>query len=265
LSTARARSLPMTVDASYRTLGVRVDAVQIPDVVAHMVEWIERRETGHTIAVTGMHGITEALHDPEFKKIVNSASLVVPDGYPLIVLGRRKGFSLPKRVYGPDLTAAFFERTVGKGYRHFFYGGAPGVAEELARRFRQQFPRVQVAGTHCPPFRALTAEEEQSIARQLRDARPDVVWVGLSTPKQEWWMARFRSLVEVPVFIGVGAAFDFHTGRVPRAPTWLGEHGGEWLFRLAKEPRRLWRRYLLRGPDFLYHVGLELLGLRKFD
>jgi N-acetylglucosaminyldiphosphoundecaprenol N-acetyl-beta-D-mannosaminyltransferase len=161
--------------------------------------------------------------------------------------------------------ATFFQQTAAQGFRHFFYGGAPGVAEELARRFCRRFPGTQIAGTYCPPFRPLTGEEEQSIAARIQDTRPDVVWVGLSTPKQERWMARFRSLVDVPVIIGVGAAFDFHTGRVRRAPAWLGEHGGEWLFRLAMEPRRLWRRYFLRGPEFLYHVGLELLGLRRFD
>lgn len=255
----------VTSCGEFCVLGVRVHAVQIPDVVAQMEEWIARREAGHTIAVTGMHGVTEALHDAEFKKVLNSASMVVPDGYPLIVLGRRQGFTLPRRVYGPDLMAAFFEQTATKGYRHFFYGGAPGVAEELANCFCRRFAGTEIAGTVCPPFRELTGEEERGIAARIREARPDVVWVGLSTPKQERWMARFRSLAEVPVMIGVGAAFDFHTGRVRRAPAWLGEHGLEWLFRLAMEPRRLWRRYLLRGPEFLYHAGLEALGLRHYD
>ena len=250
---------------SFRVLGVRVHAVQISDVIAQMEEWIAQREPGHYIAVTGMHGVTEALHDAEFKSILNSASLVVPDGYPLVVLGRRRGYALRRRVYGPELMATFCERTATKGYRHFFYGGAPAVAEELAQRFAVRFPGLQVAGTFCPPFRALTHEEEQDVLTRIRDAHPDVLWVGLSTPKQERWMFRFRTLVDVPVMVGVGAAFDFHTGRVRRAPAWMGEHGMEWLFRLAVEPRRLWRRYLLNGSEFVANVALELLHFRKYE
>jgi N-acetylglucosaminyldiphosphoundecaprenol N-acetyl-beta-D-mannosaminyltransferase len=250
--------------ASYRVLGARVDAVQIGDVIQRMEEWIERREGGRYIAVTGMHGVMEALHDEEFGRVLEGASLVVPDGYPLVVLGRRKGYALARRVYGPELMEAFCEETAGRGYRHYFYGGAEGVAEELARRFAGRFAGMEIAGTHCPPFRALTAEEEREVCEKINAARADVVWVGLSTPKQERWMARHREMLNVPVMVGVGAAFDFHTGRVAQAPRWMRENGLEWFFRLVSEPQRLWRRYLVNGSEFAWLVMLEQLGLRKF-
>lgn len=251
-------------DSQFRVLGVRVDAAQIPKVIARMEEWIARREGCRFVAVTGMHGVTEAQHDGKFKEILNAAELVVADGYPLVWLGRRKGFpSLRRRVYGPELMEAFCEQTARKGYRHFFYGGAPGVAKELAERFAERYPGLEVAGTYCPPFRAMTDEEDGEAVAAIEAARADIVWVGLSTPKQERWMFEHRERLSVPVLIGVGAAFDFHTGRVARAPDWMRENGLEWLFRLLQEPRRLWRRYLVYGSQFAVLVILESLGWRK--
>jgi len=256
--------VPPPETKSFRVLGVRVDAVQIGDVVWRIEDWIARREGGHYIAVTGMHGVMETQHDEEFGRILEGASLVVPDGYPLVVLGRRKGFALKRRVYGPELMEAFCEETASKGYRHYFYGGAEGVAEELAKRFARRFEGMEIAGTCCPPFRALTAEEEREVCEKIRASRADVVWVGLSTPKQEKWMARMKGALGVPVILGVGAAFDFHTGRVAQAPRWMRENGMEWFFRLVSEPRRLWRRYLVKGSEFAWLVMLEQLGLKKF-
>jgi N-acetylglucosaminyldiphosphoundecaprenol N-acetyl-beta-D-mannosaminyltransferase len=249
---------------SYHVLGVRVDAAQIPDVIARMEEWIARGEACRYIAVTGMHGVTEAQHDERFKEILNAAGMVVADGYPLVWLGRRKGFAeMKRRVYGPELMEAFCEKTAGQGYRHFFYGGRPGVAEELAEKFAARYAGLTVAGTYCPPFRELTAEEGGEVVEAIERARPDIVWVGLSTPKQERWMFEHRDRLKVPVLVGVGAAFDFHTGRMTQAPRWMRENGLEWLFRLMQEPRRLWRRYLVYGAEFAALVTLELLGRRK--
>jgi N-acetylglucosaminyldiphosphoundecaprenol N-acetyl-beta-D-mannosaminyltransferase len=152
-----------------------------------------------------------------------------------------------------------------KGYRHFFYGGAPGVAVELAARFSARFPGLIVAGTYCPPFRPLTAAEDRQVVAIIERSRADIVWVGLSTPKQERWMFEHQERLSAPVLIGVGAAFDFHTGRVARAPACMGEHGLEWLFRLLMEPRRLWRRYLVYGSEFAVLVALESFGLKKFS
>jgi N-acetylglucosaminyldiphosphoundecaprenol N-acetyl-beta-D-mannosaminyltransferase len=161
------------------------------------------------------------------------------------------------------LMERFCAETVGNGYRHFFLGGAPGVAADLAARFAARFPGLQVAGHWSPPFRPLTAGEDAEMVSQLNAAKPDVIWVGLGAPKQERWMFEHRDLLSAPVLVGVGAAFDFHTGRVAQAPVWMREHGLEWLFRLSREPRRLWRRYLVYGPHFLALVLLDLLALRK--
>jgi N-acetylglucosaminyldiphosphoundecaprenol N-acetyl-beta-D-mannosaminyltransferase len=244
----------------FPVLGTPIDAVQIPDVIAQMQTWILRRDSCHYIAVTGMHGVTEARHDPQLRAALTSASLVVPDGMPLVWLGRRHGFSLPRRVYGPELMLRFWQQTPAA--RHFFYGGAPGVADALALKFSRQFPTHEIAGTFSPPYRPLSPEEDTEICSIINAAHPDIVWVGLSTPKQERWMLDHCHKLSVPVLIGVGAAFDFHAGTVRSAPLWMGENGLEWLFRLLQEPRRLWHRYLVRGSEFAALSLLELLKQR---
>ncbi len=248
---------------SFRVLGVRVNAIQIPQAISVMEKWIRVRSGTQFVAVTGMHGVMEAQDNPQFKAILSKAGLVVPDGMPLVWVGRWRGFVMPRRVYGPELLDTFCKAT-GNRYRHFFYGGAPNVPELLATKLRQQHG-IQVAGTYSPPFRHLTAEEEQEVVRMIQSALPDVLWVGLSTPKQEKWMWAFHNRLNVPVMVGVGAAFDFCTGRVKQAPAWMREHGLEWLFRLVSEPRRLWRRYLIYGSQFIWNVNLEILRLKKFN
>ena len=248
---------------SFRVLGVRVNAVQIPDAISVMEEWIRERDLPNFVAVTGMHGVMEARHSPVFKAILDEAGLVVPDGMPLVWLGRRKGFTMRRRVYGPELMQTFCKNTADR-YRHFFYGGAPGVSDLLANGLRQQYG-IRVAGTYSPPFHPLSPEEERDIVQMIREASPDVLWVGLSTPKQEKWMRAFRDRLNVPVMVGVGAAFDFATGKAKQAPPWMQENGLEWLFRLLTEPRRLWRRYLVHGSKFVWYVNLEILKLKKFN
>jgi N-acetylglucosaminyldiphosphoundecaprenol N-acetyl-beta-D-mannosaminyltransferase len=251
--------------ASFEVLGVRVDAVQIPDVVALMEEWIARRDTCRYIAVTDIHSLMQAQHATSFKKILAKADLVVPDGFPLVWLGRRKGFPLRRRVYGPELMERFCEETAAEGYRHFFYGGAYGVAEDLAARLAVRFPGLQIAGAYCPPFRPLTQEEDEEEVSRINGARPDIIWVGLGAPKQERWMSDHQGRLNAPLMVGVGAAFDFHTRRIAQAPEWMREHGLEWFFRLSREPRRLWRRYFIYGTQFVALVLLESLGLKKFS
>ncbi len=251
--------------SSYCVLGVRVDAVQIPDVVSTMKSWIGRRGACRYIAVTDMHSLMEAQHAVSFKRILQDADLVVPDGFPLVWLGRRKGFALRRRVYGPELMERFCEETAASGYRHFLYGGAPGVAEDLATRLAVRFPGLQIAGAYCPPFRPLTQEEDLQVLSLINKARADIVWVGLGAPKQERWMSEHQRYLKAPVLVGVGAAFDFHSGRITQAPRWMREHGLEWLFRLSREPGRLWRRYLIYGTEFIALVLLESLGLKKFS
>jgi len=247
----------------FRVLGIRVDAVQIPDAIARMECWIAERSHCHYITVTGMHGVMEAQHDPAFRTVLNTADLVVPDGMPLVWLGRRRGFALERRVYGPELMLCFCEQTAPKGYRHFFYGGAPGVPERLARILQERYPGLRVAGIICPPFRPLTPEEDAEVIEAINRAEPDVLWVGLSTPKQERWMFEHKETLRVPVMVGVGAAFDINSGRSKQAPCWMQENGLEWLFRLVQEPQRLWRRYLVYGSSFVIRISLELLGLKR--
>jgi N-acetylglucosaminyldiphosphoundecaprenol N-acetyl-beta-D-mannosaminyltransferase len=252
---------PQAVAADFKVLGVRVDAVQIPEVVSMMERWIRERTATHYIAVTGMHGVMEAQHSPDFRSILNAADLVVPDGMPLVWLGRRHGYALRRRVYGPELMETFCAST-GPSYRHFFYGGGPGVAVRLADVLKRRYG-VNAVGTYSPPFRPLNDEESKQVSCQIQAAAPDVVWVGLSTPKQERWMFDQRRRLTVPLMAGVGAAFDFIAGTVKQSPAWMQENGLEWLFRLIQEPRRLWQRYLILGPQFAWNVGLELLKLRR--
>jgi N-acetylglucosaminyldiphosphoundecaprenol N-acetyl-beta-D-mannosaminyltransferase len=248
---------------SFRVLGVRVDAVEMTDAVTRMERLIESRKSGSYVAVTGMHGVAEARQDSRFREILNAAALVVPDGMPLVWLGRWHRLPIHHRVPGAELMAAFCEKT-GSRYRHFFYGGAPGVAEDLARRLHQSF-RIAVAGTYTPPFRPLTEVEESEVAALVGESHPDVLWVGLSTPKQERWMYEHRERLKVPVMLGVGAAFDMNSGRLRRAPEWMRESGLEWLFRLLAEPRRLWKRYLVTIPRSIWSISLELLHIAKFE
>jgi exopolysaccharide biosynthesis WecB/TagA/CpsF family protein len=247
-----------TEHPSFETLGVRVDAAPIDKVVAQMEQWIQEGSHGHSIAATGMHGMVEAQHDSDFKRILNATDLVVPDGMPLVWLARRRGYRLRQRVYGPDLMLAFCNEAERK-YRHFFYGGESGVAERLAESLHRRFPEMQIAGIYSPPFRPLTVNEDDEIIAQISSASPDVLWVGLGTPKQERWMFEHARRIKVPVMVSVGAAFDLLSGRRKQAPRWLRDHGLEWLFRLVQEPRRLWRRYLLGGPQFFAYLALESL------
>ncbi|MGH9683082.1 MAG: WecB/TagA/CpsF family glycosyltransferase [Candidatus Acidiferrales bacterium] len=256
-------SAPLAATPSFKVLGVRVHAVQIPDTIEQIERWISGGQSGRYVAVTGMHGVTEAKHGGTFREILNSADLVVPDGMPLVWLGRLHGHALRRRVYGPELMEVFCRKT-GARYRHFFYGGAPGVADGLAKRLQQQF-NIFVAGTYTPPFRALTLEEENEVAACVQASSPDVLWVGLSTPKQERWMYEHRAKLNVPVMLGVGAAFDLNSGNLRQAPPWMRENGLEWLFRLLVEPRRLWRRYLVAIPKSMWSVSLELFHIKKFD
>jgi len=256
---------PLAPSPAFEVLGVRVNAVQIPDVIARVEEWISHRANGSYIAVTGMHGVTEARRDPSFKSILNAATLVVPDGMPLVWIGRHRGFSLSRRVYGPEFMWRFCRETLPKGYRHFLYGGSPEALERLAGRMLQEFPGIRIAGTYSPPFRPLTPEEDRQVVETLNASAVDVLWVGLSTPKQERWMYQHRERLNVPAMIGVGAAFDINSGTKRQAPPWIRESGLEWAFRLVQEPRRLWKRYLLNGSEFAVCATLELLGWRRFD
>lgn len=220
---------------------------------------------GKYICVANVHSVVEARRNSVFKAVLNSADLCVPDGMPLIWLGRLSGYSLKRRVYGPDLFLDLCRSTCNKGYKHFFYGGAAGTPETLAEELTKLFPRLNVVGTYSPPFRSLSPQEDTSVVEMINRAGPDVLWVGLGCPKQETWMYEHRHRLNARVIVGVGQAFAIHARQASQAPLWLREHGFEWLFRLFVEPRRLWKRYLLYNTQFLCLLFLETLRLKTFD
>lgn len=243
----------------FNVLGVGISAlnlVQARDLIVG-VRGVCRR--GYVCLGTA-HGLTEARHDPELRRIYNESWLTTPDGMPLVWLGPR-GI---ERVYGPDLMNAVADAGRRVGLRHYLCGGMPGVAVELKHRLEQRFKGIEIVGTFTPPFQELNEEETLALRREVVVTRPDVIWVGLSSPKQEKFMARHWRDLEAGVMIGVGAAFDFHSGRVRQAPRWIQRSGFEWLFRLCSEPRRLGPRYLKTTPLFAVRVLAQLTGLKKY-
>jgi len=243
-------------------LGVGISAINMPLALDQLACWIEERQRVYVV-VCPVHPIMASQFDDHQRAALNGAAMVTPDGMPVVYVSRIMGHRQVDRVYGPDLMLAFSAVLAQRGYTSYYYGGAEGVPEQLAETLTRRFPGLKVAGTYSPPFRALMPDEEQAVIDQINAAQPDVVWVGLGAPKQELWMAAMRERLNAPVLIGVGAAFDFLTGRKPQAPRWMQRHALEWVFRLAHEPRRLWQRYLLYNPLFILYVLLQLLGLRR--
>lgn len=245
-------------------LGVSVSAIDMPRALGVIDGWLERRERSY-VCVTGVHGVMESQRDPALRRIHNEAGLVTPDGMPLVWLSRLRGHANVDRVYGPDLLLALAEHTASRGCRHFFFGGAPGIPERLVENLKTRYPSLVVAGTFSPPFHSPSDDEDAAIIERINGARADIVWVGFGTPKQERWMATHRARLEAPVLLGVGAAFDFHAGAKVQAPRWIQRSGFEWLFRLLTEPRRLWKRYLVNNPQFLFFTLLQLLRLKRYE
>jgi N-acetylglucosaminyldiphosphoundecaprenol N-acetyl-beta-D-mannosaminyltransferase len=240
-------------------LGVKVSAIRMETALATMDRWIKER-TRQYVCVTGVHGIMESQRDARLREIHNRAGLVTPDGMPLVWISHLRGFKHVARVYGPDLMIAMCDRSRLTGYRHFFFGGAPGVANTLVTSLRAQFPEIRIAGTFSPSLQPLANDEIERAVEIINAASPDIVWVGLSTPKQEYWMDAARGSIDAPVLIGCGAAFDFNAGLKPQAPRWMQRSGLEWSFRLMTEPRRLWRRYLIGNSRFVWLMLQQAIG-----
>ena len=253
-------------------LGVGISVIHLEQGAEIVVAGADRAGKAGYVTVTGVHGVMESQRDPELRRIHNRSFLTTPDGVPMVWVGKWNGCGEIDRVYGPDLMLQVIRATAGTGRRHFFFGGKEGVARELGERMKSWFPGTEVAGTFCPPFRPLTDEEERALADRLRETRPSFFWVGLSTPKQERFMhdflARHPDLCENwdhgLIMLGVGAAFDFHTGRVTQAPRWMQRRGLEWFFRLCQEPRRLWRRYSVNNTGFIRAILPQLMDLKKY-
>ncbi|MFF8945311.1 WecB/TagA/CpsF family glycosyltransferase [Streptomyces sp. NPDC014864] len=233
-----------------------ISAVTPHSAVEEIARWIETRERSY-VCVTGVHGVMECQRDPALRRIHNASGLTVPDGMPMVWAGHRAGAAWMRRVYGPDLMLTVLERAAHNGWSSFLYGGAPGVPELLGERLAGRIPGLKIVGALSPPYRPLSAQESDAVVATINASGADLVWVGLSTPKQERWMAEFRDRLKAPALLGVGAAFDFHAGLKPQAPGWLQQRGLEWAFRLVKEPRRLWRRYLRNNPAYLTRISMR--------
>jgi len=247
----------------YNVLGVGVTALSLTQARDTILAARGRLRSG-CVCVTGVHGVSEAQRDSRMRAALNGAWLNVPDGMPLVWLGRAAGHRLVTRVYGPDLMLAVCDAGRAAGLTHFLYGGAPGVAGALRERLCSRFPGLRIAGIFEPPFRPLAPAEFASLRASVAAARPDVIWVGLSTPKQELFMAEHWRELDAAVLVGVGAAFDFLSGRKRQAPRWIRHSGFEWLFRLCQEPARLGPRYLANNPLFVARVLLQVTGLRRY-
>ena len=243
-------------------LGIGVSAVNMPVALSVVKDWIDHKERSY-VCVTGVHGVMEGWQSSALRVYHNDAGMVLPDGMPLVWLLKIAGFRDADRVCGPEFMPRLIQDSVARGDRHFFYGGSEVALAALQIRLKANNPGVNIVGRCSPPYRPLTSEEDAAIVRQINDANPDIVWVGLSTPKQERWMAEHRDLLNASVLIGVGAAFDMQAGLVSRAPMFIRRSGFEWTYRLFKEPRRLWRRYLSSNPLFVLLVTLQKLGLYR--
>lgn len=254
----------MTEIKKVNVLGVGISVLDQERARDFLFDAVRQGRRGY-VAVTGVHGVSEAQEDPVLRNILNSAMLTTPDGMPMVWMGKLQGHPTIQRVYGPDLMLNICQHSVTEGFTHFFYGGVPGVTEQLQDQMTAKFPGLKVVGTYTPPFRRLNDDEISDVQQMVRYSRPDFFWVGLSTPKQERFMAQFMPLLpEAKVFIGVGAAFDLLTGRVRQAPRWVQRSGLEWLFRLSQEPRRLARRYFVNNPRFVWRAAGQLLGWKNY-
>ena len=211
------------------------------------------------IVQANVHTLVTAEEDPAYERALGAAGLVVPDGMPLVWILRWRGHKNVGRVYGPDLMLMMCKRGAKEGWRCYLYGGRPGVPELLKQRLVTRFPGLNVVGTYSPPFRALSPEEDSAACEAINAVKPDILGVGLGGPKQDLWMYQHREKLDVSVMHGVGAAFDFLSGRIPQAPRWMMNVGLEWFFRLLVEPRRLWKRYTLTNVKFVYYLIMKEL------
>jgi N-acetylglucosaminyldiphosphoundecaprenol N-acetyl-beta-D-mannosaminyltransferase len=262
-SSVKSHPNPVSRPATVEVVGVPLSVIDYEHALAWIDAMVAARERGY-MCVCNVHTVMASQEDPPLRAALHSPLAVnVPDGQPLVWALNALGQSLQDRVYGPELMARAFARATSNGQRFYLYGGRDQEAlAALGRQLRRRFPGVNIVGGYAPPFRPLTAEERIALSDEINEAEPDVVWVGIGVPKQEKWMAEMRPHLDAPVLVGVGAAFDFLAGLVPQAPPWLQRAGLEWAYRLAHEPRRLWRRYLRYNPRFVGAFARQLAAHR---
>jgi len=256
-------------DESFRpkrvnVLGVGVHAVNMDDALRVLRIAIQCDSKG-LICATSVHGVMESQRDPCIRSIINNSLLTIPDGRPMMWVGQLTGHRRMTQVTGPDFMLAVCKASVQLGYTHFLYGGKPGIAEELKQCLERKFSGIRVVGTYTPPFRPLSHVEEQELLDRVSDSRPDIIWVGISTPRQECFMAEYLHRLDTKIMVGVGAAFDLHTGHLKDSPQWVKAAGLQWFHRLLQEPARLWKRYLVNVTTFLWNITLQMLRLKTFN
>lgn len=244
----------------YDVLGIPISVTDLSRAAGLIVDW-KGDGRARSVGVREVASLMTMREDPKLRAIATRTSMNLPDGMPLVWIGRRKGLDVG-RACGPDLMAKVLLESDRTGLTHFLYGGKPGIADEIARRFKALLPELQIVGTYCPPFRELTEEEDLEVVAQINASKADILWVGISSPRQDIWMDVHLDRLHCTM-IGVGAAFDFHSGQISRAPIWVQRNGLEWLFRLASEPKRLWRRYLILAPKFVSLLIWEAVRNRR--
>jgi N-acetylglucosaminyldiphosphoundecaprenol N-acetyl-beta-D-mannosaminyltransferase len=234
-------------------LEILVDAQTFDEALDTLTAWAEQPQKRY-VSTCPVYTLMVARENPRMRRALERADMVTADGMPLVWLQRQIGYPGAERVYGPDMMRALCEKTANQEIRHFFWGGLPGVAEQLAQQLQRAYPGLQIAGTYSPPVEEIGDTPNPTVVGYLNSARAHIIWVGLGSPKQDLWMTLYRPFLDAPLLIGVGAAFDFVAGTKPQAPRWMQRSGLEWLFRLSREPGRLWRRYLIYNSRFLWSV-----------
>ncbi|NLL77706.1 MAG: WecB/TagA/CpsF family glycosyltransferase [Clostridiales bacterium] len=233
-------------------LGVDIAVTNMRSVIGYLTKNLERLR-GEYVCVSNVHTTVLAYNDETYRKIQNDAAIAIPDGKPLSLICRLRGFKDAQRVAGPDLMPEILKLSEEKGYRHYFYGSTEETLQSLEANLRKRYPRLKIVGTYSPPFRKMTAEEDARIIEEISKTEPDFLWVGLGAPKQERWMYEHKGEINA-VMLGVGAAFDFHAGTAKRAPKWVQEFYLEWLYRLIQDPRRLLKRYVRSNIQFIWLI-----------
>ena len=236
-------------------LGVKIAAIDMQWLLSFVDSHIEQL-CGDYICVSNVHTTVTAYEDPAYLKVQNGGILAIPDGGPLSAVGRKRGFKDMQRTTGPDFMEQIFQISAEKGYRHYFYGSTQQTLDSLFASLQKKYPGIQIAGMYSPPFRPLTAEEDEMVVRQIMASNPDFIWVGLGAPKQEIWMADHKGKVNA-LMVGVGAGFDYFVGNIQRAPQWMQKCNLEWLYRLIQDPKRLFKRYLHTNPAFIWHAYIR--------
>jgi N-acetylglucosaminyldiphosphoundecaprenol N-acetyl-beta-D-mannosaminyltransferase len=241
-------------------LNVNFNLIAFNDVMDVIEYWRQNNESNY-ITITNPHSVMLCYQQKHMMTATKSAGMTLPDGIGIVMAANILGFPHNGRIAGPDLMLKLCDHGREQNYRHYFYGGAEGVADKLAERLSKKYPGLKVAGKYCPPFRELSEQEDSDIVEMINDTKPDVLWVGLGAPKQEKWMYDHLDRIKAAAMIGVGAAFDFHSGNVARAPGWTHACGMEWFHRLVVDPKRMWRRYIVNSPLFLLKVMAQKISM----